>query len=413
MDLPVLPDAPLRPALCGLAVGFPLGGLFWAAGLIDPLGVLGVGLAAGLGGIAAALGGPSRPSADAPAPIDAPVCPERPAPAALPQAGPGTHPAVEATCATLTDLEPFFSIADLQLRSLVEQTEGAASAILGELRALDDALGDAAGFVGATRARMTDLVEKGDEAYAALARTLRAYLAARLEETQAEREHLTAISGQIRNLDTVTGVLDQLGQATNMLALNASIEAARSGEAGLGFTVVARELRALAQRSRTATGEASQMIEAIRGSIETDLLAARTQERVLAEQGQIQRLLAQVDTLSQAFAVVGAAPRELGELDERNRLIGSQILQVFGRVQFQDVVRQQIEALCGALRLLHGILEGQRDQLGGLAVDPALTPAQLLAQLRASYVTAIQHTNHSHATGGRNEGAALADIELF
>lgn len=413
MDLPALPNASLRPALCGLAVGLPLGGLFWAVGLAHPVGVLGIGLAAGLGGIAATLGPHPLRTVAAPAPVAVPAGPEQPVAAVLPTAGPGAHPAIEATCATLTDLDPFFSIADLQLRSLVEQTEGAASEILGEVRALDDALANAAGFVGATRARMADLVERGDEAYAALATTLHAYLAARLEETQVERTHLTAISGQMKNLDAVTGVLDQLGQATNMLALNASIEAARAGEAGLGFTVVARELRALAQRSRTATNEASQMIEAIRGSIETNLLATRTQARALAEQAQIERLLAQVDTLSEAFAVVGAAQRELGELDERNRLIGSQILQVFGRVQFQDVVRQQIEALGSALQLLHAILEGQRDQLLGLAVDPALTPDQLLARLRASYVTAIQHMTHAQATGSKNDESALADIELF
>jgi len=70
---------------------------------------------------------------------------------------------------------------------------------------------------------------------------------------------IAASSGEIARF---TSLIDEIAFQTNLLALNASVEAARAGEAGRGFSVVAQEVRALAQRSAAASGE-------IRGLIST------------------------------------------------------------------------------------------------------------------------------------------------
>ena len=122
-------------------------------------------------------------------------------------------------------------------------------------------------------------------------------IAQKVQATARTVESLGARSDQIGE---IIGTIEDIADQTNLLALNAAIEAARAGEQGRGFAVVADEVRALAERTTRATREIGEMIKAIQG--ETRGAVSAMQEGV-----------EQVETGTVEAAKSGTALREILE----------------------------------------------------------------------------------------------------
>ncbi|MCS5582890.1 MAG: methyl-accepting chemotaxis protein, partial [Pseudomonadales bacterium] len=123
---------------------------------------------------------------------------------------------------------------------------------------------------------------------------------------------LNALKSETDNIGTVLDVIKSVAEQTNLLALNAAIEAARAGEQGRGFAVVADEVRSLAQRTQTSAGE----IETLIGNLVTSA------ERAVASMEEGNKLSEQ--TLERA-QVAGTAIRAMASAVEEIRQYNSQI----------------------------------------------------------------------------------------
>ncbi|WP_323885844.1 methyl-accepting chemotaxis protein [Aeromonas veronii] len=176
-------------------------------------------------------------------------------------------------------------------------------------------------------------------------------------------ESIGQLEQQCSQIGGVISVIRGIAEQTNLLALNAAIEAARAGEQGRGFAVVADEVRSLASRTQGATVEIQQMIEQLQSGARASVNAMSAASRE-AQEG--------VGLAQEAQHAFGAITEKVDRMVDTNAIIASAIEQ-------QGAVVNEIER--NVVRISDGSDEAL--QVANAARDAARQIHQLTEQLRA------------------------------
>lgn len=189
------------------------------------------------------------------------------------------------------------------------EIEQAATAVNEMTSAAEDVARNATSTADATRS--SDLTAQ--QGRQQVLRTVEAIaeLASGVTATAGEVENLAE---RVRDISQVVDVIRSVAEQTNLLALNAAIEAARAGEAGRGFAVVADEVRSLAHRTQSSTQEIEQLVTAIEGG---------TVLAVNAMKGSNTRARDTLDVAHAAGQALDQIASSFTQINERNLVIAS------------------------------------------------------------------------------------------
>lgn len=153
------------------------------------------------------------------------------------------------------------------------------------------------------------------------------------DSVQAAEQSIIKVADDSENIGGILEVIRGIADQTNLLALNAAIEAARAGEQGRGFAVVADEVRTLAQRTQEATGEINDMVTTLQlGASEATNVMKNGRELTSST----------VEQLEQALQTIGAVTESVSALKQFNQ-------KMVNHSRHQSGITQQMQSNVGQI----------------------------------------------------------------
>lgn len=311
----------------------------------------------------------------------------------------------------------FSAIGSAHLREIITTTEDAAYLMLDEIQGLDNLMNGMLDFVHKSDTEAAELQTSSDrdaEENQKFIAGLSSYLDQRLHAMETDRERFAAVVREVSGLENRFEGIAQIAKATNMLAMNAKIEATRAGEHGRGFAVVADEVRSLSLQAADAVKKIKGEITHLQAVIQRQLNDEQNTRRMDEEKTMLHDLCEQLTRNGDKSVEVSRHQRDLVvAMEGHSRDLAKGIMRAMSHVQFQDIVRQQSEALIQGLDDMNSASMTLSSMLRRHEhTDPA-TIAAVVEDMEQRYVMDSQRLAHASGSKTDAEENAAPAIELF
>ncbi len=202
---------------------------------------------------------------------------------------------------------------DVMLCQHGTETDKVATAIE-DMRVTASTVADNAADAAKLTAQTNDNVHESKRAIASSNNTIEQLV----NDVKNVSSQITDINSEINNITDVLNMIGAIAEQTNLLALNAAIEAARAGEQGRGFAVVADEVRALAARTQSCTGEIEKTLtrlqassnEAIEAADSSKVTCEKTSESVVIINKELDTIIHSVEEMNGLNKVIATSVEE-------------------------------------------------------------------------------------------------------
>lgn len=192
-----------------------------------------------------------------------------------------------------------------------------------------------------------------------------------VEATQAISHKLAMMNDKAGNINRVITTITKVADQTNLLSLNAAIEAEKAGEYGAGFAVVAREIRRLADQTAVATLEIEQMVKEMQTAVSGGVMEMdKFQQSVGTNVDQITHISAQVELVIQQIQELTPCFVEVSQAVQEQSSSAQQISQAMDHLnQASEQTLGSVQTTNSALRTLESAAQSLRSEISRFQVE--------------------------------------------